>query len=924
MSTVSIADAGLLRALRYNLGLRADTGREVPVAELEQLVDLSWSGDGIGEHDPKLWKRIQSLAGLEHCTRLKVMGLGENSVTSLAPITRLEALEQLWLAWNSIFDLSPLRGKHRLRTLDLRRNPVQDISPLAGLEQLDYLSLDETRVQDLSPLLQLPRLSRLSLHGVNFPDDSPSWDVLTALEARGVQLQLSAELQTRFHAIRDARKLAQRGPAPQGDALAALLEEHKLPTLLRLWLDRGKAGHDEKGNNLLHLVAAIPPKDLAESVRRELITRMLAAGVDPREQNASGETPLTVFLDAHIGTDFAGVESLLEANVDLDTPREKPPLARVLRIVSWRAGEKAEKLRALARKLIERGADITTPAAFHALCSTGPIEAVEEAIRRGADLGSRLDGRIPLMRATAANRLDVMRLLLDRGAAVNGRDEYQRTAVHDVQTVAALELLLERGADARATDRFGHTALSPLVRWASNSEAQTEAALTLMERFIQLGLDPNEPRHEKAPLHELVYQPSGESVPRGIRLIDALIAHGANVNALDKEGRSPFDCAIAPDVRKHVQKLKGKQGSTVLKNLVKEASAEKISLGSKGWKALVTLVERAQLRPLDVSVPQRLMDTLIIPELTKRGDEVSMALAPMRLLHVSVLWLEHGSRALDELLRTATHLDVLRWKELADAPKLRDALVQALVRAGADVSAVDNIGHTPLSEYLSSHGRDLTTFRMLVRGGIVDVPANEPPLSMLASALDTAPAEEARVLNTMLDELVAQGSKLTDSIIFTALCRTGRVELVRRALEQGADVNAAGRHGYSPLAEATYGDRLVVMEVLLEAGADVHGSGGYEAAPARKVQSAAAVDLLLSRGADFRETNEYGDTVFHSIARGIWGPKERMIGLLERLLALGLDLEAKTNSGVSPRDVLLYGRKEELGEFLSSIPLKGP
>ena len=72
------------------------------------------------------------------------------------------------------------------------------------------------------------------------------------------------------------------------------------------------------------------------------------------------------------------------------------------------------------------------------------------------------DGFTPLMHAVCHAQADMVRLLLDRGASLDARDEWGRTALMlaaetaDDETVA---LLLERGADLMSLDDDGWRAM---------------------------------------------------------------------------------------------------------------------------------------------------------------------------------------------------------------------------------------------------------------------------------------------------------------------------------------------------------------------------------------------------------------------------------------------------------------------------------
>jgi ankyrin repeat protein len=84
-------------------------------------------------------------------------------------------------------------------------------------------------------------------------------------------------------------------------------------------------------------------------------------------------------------------------------------------------------------------------------------------IERGADVNARARnqaGVMPLHAAAAARDIETMRLLLDRGADVNARQQLGFTPLHGAASngdEAMADLLLARGADPRAKSDDGKT-----------------------------------------------------------------------------------------------------------------------------------------------------------------------------------------------------------------------------------------------------------------------------------------------------------------------------------------------------------------------------------------------------------------------------------------------------------------------------------
>jgi ankyrin repeat protein len=96
----------------------------------------------------------------------------------------------------------------------------------------------------------------------------------------------------------------------------------------------------------------------------------------------------------------------------------------------------------------------------------GEEENVAAALAAGADLESRTDdafGYTPLIRAAKMNKVAVVRLLIERGAAVNARCSSGWYPTHWAATAGrldALRVLVECRADVNVRTSEGWTALS--------------------------------------------------------------------------------------------------------------------------------------------------------------------------------------------------------------------------------------------------------------------------------------------------------------------------------------------------------------------------------------------------------------------------------------------------------------------------------
>jgi len=125
------------------------------------------------------------------------------------------------------------------------------------------------------------------------------------------------------------------------------------------------------------------------------------------------------------------------------------------------------------RFFLEHGADVDAvddnhSALLHVASRYGSVEVVQLLLDRGANTNVRnMQGRTPLHQALSSaighlgNRLfDVIRLLFEHGANVDALDDAHCTPLHMVSqygSIKATRLLLKYGADLHLQNNEGHT-----------------------------------------------------------------------------------------------------------------------------------------------------------------------------------------------------------------------------------------------------------------------------------------------------------------------------------------------------------------------------------------------------------------------------------------------------------------------------------
>ena len=109
------------------------------------------------------------------------------------------------------------------------------------------------------------------------------------------------------------------------------------------------------------------------------------------------------------------------------------------------------------------------------LIRKGDISAVRALIEKSPDvLRAKLaNGSTPLHLAATAGMKEMSALLLEKGAALEARDDYGRTPLvvcaRERGQVETGKLLIDAGADVNAADKFGSTALE-LAAWRGKAD----------------------------------------------------------------------------------------------------------------------------------------------------------------------------------------------------------------------------------------------------------------------------------------------------------------------------------------------------------------------------------------------------------------------------------------------------------------------
>jgi len=250
---------------------------------------------------------------------------------------------------------------------------------------------------------------------------------------------------------------------------------------------------------------------------------------------------------------------------------------------------------------------------------------------------------------------------------------------------------------------------------------------------------------------------------------------------------------------------------------------------------------------------------------------------------------EEEQRELDRLIELVRNSpDLINFSTRGDPPlhsaarKGQLAVARFLIENGADLGLRDSGSYTALHRAVEG-GHKAMTEMLLAAGAQADAAGNSDKRPLHLAAF------------------------------------WGFTEIAKVLLAAGADVNAAARGG-TPLHEAIPRDRMPMIDLLLDSGADLEAKTPvhYEPAPAYTPLMLAVghnfssiVEHLLTRGANVNATNAAGDRVLHTAVQSS-RPDETLRPLLDR----GPDLEARGSQNLTPLQVACVNRNSSAVRIL--------
>ena len=552
----------------------------------------------------------------------------------------------------------------------------------------------------------------------------------------------------------------------------------------------------------------------------------------------------------------------------------------------------------------------------------GHFEVAKLLIEKGADVDAKDNyDWTPLHYALRNGHLEVAKLLIEKGAKY---DEKYKTkdgftylmAFSSCGLIDYCKELISKGADVNAENRYG---------WTSLHFAGDKGHLEVAKLLIEKGAKYDEKYQTKDGVTYLM-------AFSGCGLIDyckELISKGADVNAKTNYGLTALHLATE-NGHLEVAKLLIKKGMDV--NAKTNYCWTATALHRAAFKGSVDFAKLLINKGADVNAKTNYGWTALHLA-TENGH-----------LEVAKLLIEKGAKY-DEKYQTkdgVTYLMAFSGCGLIDYCK-------ELISKGADVNAENRYGWTPLhyaaikghlevaklliekgakydEKYQTNNG---VTYLMAFSGcGLIDYCKE-----LISKGADVnaenrygwTPLHYALVYrhSDLAQLLIEKGAKYDEKYktkggftYLMAFSSCGLIDYCKELISKGADVNAS-YYGKTPLHYASENGHLELAKLLIEKGADVNAKGSYNGeTPLHYASENGHLELaklLIEKGADVNAKDTNGTTPLHRTA------KNGTVDLPKLLVYKGAEVNAKDSVGKTPLKIAIEFRQTDVANYLISV-----
>ena len=468
----------------------------------------------------------------------------------------------------------------------------------------------------------------------------------------------------------------------------------------------------------------------------EIIKLLISFGYDVNHQDNEGKTPLHRTFENH-NPDFAQILiTQFSANTEVRDVQNWTPLHTAIDRGYFNYSDD------LNCKFFDTdiGTDVTW-IQLHAACFKGRTQDVQVLLDSNTDINHVSSaGYTPLHIAVTTNNSDLVTLLVDQNADVNSMTSRRQTPLHIAAencNDSIIQKLLTIKADVNLKDELGNTSLHLSVQLNQRLKLQKVGA--------------------RADTDDTGFQTCS------IQTIEALIDHGAEVNAVNNISRTAlwFACCEGQDAFAKILLHAGANP-----NITDKYGDSSLHSAVTGYCSKETLEELID-HGAHVNTANDNGDTAILLAACRAQREI------VRLLLIAKADPNIADANGDACLHGAVDVEC------------SGEILQDLIAYGADVNAVNKSGRTPL--LLSCFFGQMDSVNVLLAAGADPTISDKEDFSCLHAAVDGWCSKDT------LQALINQGAHIDakrkdGTTALLSACRTGQSTSVVFLLDSGADV----------------------------------------------------------------------------------------------------------------------------------------
>ena len=658
------------------------------------------------------------------------------------------------------------------------------------------------------------------------------------------------------------------------------------PEVLKMLLASGVKVNARDRRNWTALMWAADGTSSPEAVRM-----LVSAGAHVNARSRDGETAL---MHALRRSNVEMVRGLLAAGANVNASDEKGTTPLMMAVEN-RSPEMALMLLNAGAHVNARNKDGETALIWAAVKNSGP-ETVGVLLKAGADVGAKTEKQATaLMWAAGSSDLEVVKALLDAGADISAVDSEGHDALWYAQNrksangqivdvlkkrassaahvwkliaafvaVAFLAVLALFGTRKTGTGRRLLTSLQWAFEQMKSLAARCRMPITKYRAGEKTSPPPcsgltltSNPAPSEGPVSadaflELCQKGTAKEVRQALEngadanardrkqwtalmwavrsnapnVVEVLLDAGAEVNARDGEGRTALMLAAL------------NSGPAMVKTLL-DSGADVNARSGNGWTALMLAVANHS-RPEKVKA---LLNAGADVDVRNDLGETALSLA---------IGNGSGPEVIAALVRGGADGTGALMNAVRNNPVL--PVVTALIQGGVDVNRKDEHSMTPLMWAVANNAPE--TVKALLDGGADVSVSNDMGESALSLAMGNG-SEPA-----VIAALVRGGADGT-GVLMNAVRNNTVLPVIAALIQGGADVNGRDEEGMTPLMWAVTNNAPEVVNVLLDAGANVDeredslGRTALMLAADREDSNPEVVKALLDAGANANVMDKY-------------------------------------------------------------------